>query len=394
MKKMNIGLLGYGTVGKGVEFLLKNEPNLNLQVIFRRNGKTDGPLMTDQIKRVIQDPKIDTIVEAMGGLEPAHTYLTEALKNGKNVITANKALVNAFGDELNVLAIKHKVSFLFSAACGGGIPYLPTMVEALKNENIVSVGGILNGTTNFIIDKMEREGLAFEEALKQAQALGYAEADPSSDLNGTDTMLKLRLAFAVGMGRWINQDSIDVTGISTLKAKDIEVFKQRQWSIRLLCFGKTGYGLFSARVEPTVIELNSEYASILENNNLAWFKTSSNQKTILKGQGAGSLPTASNILRDLNVIQNTTQRFLWEPMKTETANNGSVSHPYYVRMKKGIQSALLDLNQVEGWEDDHWVYHITTRLPVKTMHQEMKSLSLQGEVFFAGISVGGHHESL
>ena len=394
MKKLNLGLLGYGTVGKGVEILLNTQENMTLHAIFRRTGKATDLLMTDKISDLISDPKIDTIVEAMGGLEPAHTYLCEALRNGKNVVTANKALVNAFGDELNALAIKNKVSFLFSAACGGGIPYLPTIKEALNNESIVSVGGILNGTTNFIIDKMEREELPFEEALRQAQALGYAEADPSGDLSGLDTMYKLRLALAVGMGIWVNQESIDVSGISTLKAQDIAVFKQRKWSIRLLCFGRSSEGKIIAFVEPTLTDQDSQFAKILENNNLAWFKTASNKTTVLTGQGAGSLPTASNILRDLKVIQNKTERFLSDKMRTESADNSTKSHPYYVRTSKTVSSAFLDLNQVESWEDETFIYRITTIIPVKTMHKEMRILNQSGEVFFAGIALGGHHESL
>jgi homoserine dehydrogenase len=394
MKKLNLGLLGYGTVGKGVEILLNEQENMTLHAIFRRSGKATDPLMTDKISDLIRDPKIDTIVEAMGGLEPAHTYLSEALKNGKSVVTANKALVNAFGEELNALAIKNRVSFLFSAACGGGIPYLPTIKEALDTESVVSVGGILNGTTNFIIDKMEREALPFEEALRQAQALGYAEADPSGDLNGTDTMYKLRLALAVGMGIWVNQDSIDVTGINTLKAQDIAVFKQRNLSIRLLCFGNRSDGKIAALVEPTLTEENSQVAKILENNNLAWFKTAYDKTTVLTGQGAGSLPTASNILRDLKVIQNKTVRFLNDKMRTESVDNSTESHPYYVRTEKSIRSPFLDLNQVETWEDENFIYRITSTITVKTMHQEMRVLNQSGEVFFAGIALGGHHESL
>jgi len=394
MIKLNLGLLGYGTVGKGVEILLNEQENMTLHAIFRRSGKATDPLMTEMISDLTSNPKIDTIVEAMGGLEPAHTYLSEALRNGKNVVTANKALVNAFGDELNALAIKNRVSFLFSAACGGGIPYLLTIEEALNKESIVSVGGILNGTTNFIIDKMEREDLPFEEALRQAQALGYAESDPSGDLSGLDTMYKLRLALAVGMGIWVNQDSIDVSGISTLKTQDIDVFKQRHWSIRLLCLGKTGYGKITAFVEPTLVDQDSQFAKIRENNNLAWFKTVSNKTTVLTGKGAGSLPTASNILRDLKVIQNKTEHFLSDKMKTESADNSTESHPYYVRTSKTLSSAFLELNQVESWEDETFIYRITTIIPVKTMHQEMRILNQSGEVFFAGIALGGHHESL
>ena len=397
MKKVNIGLLGYGTVGKGVETLLKNEKNMTLHAIFRRPGKALEPLMTDKIEALVEDPAIDTVVEAMGGLEPAHTTLKQAILHHKNVVTANKALVNAFGEELNQLAIQNKVSFLFSAACGGGIPFLPTMAEAMKKTPLVAAGGILNGTTNFIIDKMERENLSFDEALGQAQALRYAEADPTGDLNGTDTMYKLRLAMAVIEKVWIDQDSILIAGIQNLKAVDIEHFKKRQWVLRLLAHGRSGYGKLSAYVQPTLLGLNSEEASIHDNNNLAWFKTFTGVKTVLTGQGAGSIPTATNVLRDLSAIQNTPQHdledqsllFLSPRMRKAIAENGVDKGSYYVRTDKKIVSPFLDQDPEERWEDDAYKYTITTRILILTMHEAMQSLSQQGEVFFAMIDERG-----
>lgn len=388
MKKLNIGMLGYGTVSKGVETLLNQQENMTLHAIFRRPGKAFGPLMTDQIRDLIDDPAIDTIVEAMGGLEPAHDYLAKAMIAGKNVVTANKALVNAFGDELNALAIKHQVSFLFSAACGGGIPFLPAMVESLNKHRITSLGGILNGTTNFIIDKMEREALSFEEALKQAQDLGYAEADPIRDLNGTDTRDKLRLAMAVGMKCWIDPDSIDFVGISALKAVDIAIFKTYHGKLRLVCFGHDGHGQTSAYVQPTLVDHKSDYAAILENNNLAWFKTANGETSALTGQGAGSLPTASNIIRDLITIQWGTQVFLNDTMPIKKADNLRDELAYYVRTSKGLHAPFLSDHTSESWEDEFWIFRITSPIKVKTMHREMKELSIQGEVFFAGIKPG------
>lgn len=387
MKKLNIGLLGYGTVGKGVEILLKNEPNMNLHVIFRRQGKAEGLLMTDQINQLISNPEIDSIVEAMGGLEPAHSYLRQALLNHKNVITANKALINAFGEELNQLALQNKVSFLFSAACGGGIPFLPTLVEAMKTSPVSAVGGILNGTTNFIIDKMERDNLPFEAALKQAQDLGYAEADPSGDLNGTDTMYKLRLALAVSQAVWVDQSSILVAGIQNLKAVDIRFFKEKQWALRLLAHGERKGSSLSACVEPTLLLIASEEATILENNNLAWFKPlGSPHKTVLKGQGAGSIPTATNVVRDLKASLAGPQLFLSSQMKTVRADNDTESGSYYLRVDQSIASDFLNLIGQETWETHPYRMLITREVKTKILHEEVKKLSTQGEVFFAKIA--------
>jgi homoserine dehydrogenase len=300
MKKLNIGLLGYGTVGKSVASLLQKQENMTLHAIFRRSGKAEETPMTDQIDDLLNDPQIDVIVEAMGGLIPAYDYIKKAILKGKHVVTANKALINAYGEELNQLAISQNVSLMFSAACGGGIPFLPTMIS--HSTPIRKVGGILNGTTNFIIDKMEREHLSFNDALQQAQASGYAEADPSSDLNGIDTMYKLRLALAIGMHTWIDLESIDEEGIAHLKDSDIKYFTQQKYKCRLMAYGEKTLKGFFACVEPTCVELSSLEALTLENNNLAWFENKDLQRFELSGQGAGGLPTASNVLRDLNSI--------------------------------------------------------------------------------------------
>jgi homoserine dehydrogenase len=394
MKKLNIGLLGYGTVGKGVHHVLNNTENMTLHAVFRRSGKATEALMTDDYESLINDPAIDTIVEAMGGLEPAYFFLKQALLKGKNVVTANKALVNAYGDELNRMAIQNNVSFLFSAACGGGIPYLPSLILAQQKETILAVGGILNGTTNFIIDKMEREKLSFEEALTQAQTLGYAEADPSGDLNGTDTMYKLRLALAVGLETWAELDSIDVAGIQVLKDIDIRIFEKKQWKLRLMCFGKLEKGSLSAYVEPTLVGDTDPEAFITENNNLAWFETASHQKTSLKGQGAGSIPTATNVLRDLETILDHGGRMLKENITSKKANNNTENHTYYVRTPLSVQSSFLDQHQASAWVEGTSRFTLTTSVPVSLMHQEMKKLSQESEVFFASIRQGVHHESL
>lgn len=394
MKKLNIGLLGYGTVGKGVQSVLNNTPNMTLHGIYRRSGKATDPLMTDKIDELLLDPSIDTIVEAMGGLDPSYTYLKQALSQGKNVVTANKALVNAHGNELNALAIQNKLSFLFSAACGGGIPFLPTMLQAQEKETIVALGGILNGTTSFIIDKMEREKLTFEAALTQAQSLGYAEADPTGDLNGTDTMYKLRLAVAVGLELWIDQDSIDLAGIESLKAIDIATFEKNHWKLRLLCFGKRENDIISAYVEPTLVNQEDPEALIFDNNNLAWFETASHQKTTLTGQGAGSIPTATNVLRDLHTILADGGRMLKENFPTQKADNRAECHTYYVRTDQSLKSDFLEKHQAKSWVEGSSQITLTKSIPVRLMHEAMKLLSLENDLFFASIRSGGTHESL
>jgi len=187
--RIGIGLLGYGTVGKGLESLLTDKASdaFFIAKILRRISKANRSDMVESIEDLLSDPKIEIVVECLGGIEPARTYIIEALKAKKSVVTANKALINRFGDELDTCAKENGVVLRFSAAVGGGIPYLSTLIEVKKHTQISAIGGILNGTSNFILDKMERESCAFEEAVSEAQTLGYAEQDPSADILGWDS---------------------------------------------------------------------------------------------------------------------------------------------------------------------------------------------------------------
>jgi len=381
MKKLNIGLLGYGTVGKAVATLLLEQENMTLHGIFRRSGKADESIMTDQVDDLLLNPQIEVIVEAMGGLIPAYDYIKKAILNGKHVVTANKALINAYGEELNQLALTQNVSLMFSAACGGGIPFLPTMIS--HTIPIRKVGGILNGTTNFIIDKMEREHLSFSDALKQAQSSGYAEADPSSDLNGIDTMYKLRLALAIGMHTWIDLESIDVEGIAHLKDIDIKYFTQQKYKCRLMAYGEKTVKGFLACVEPSLVEFSSLEARTIENNNLAWFENKDLQRFELSGQGAGGLPTASNVLRDLNSIIEKTSWTLPSVMNEDQADNQLDHQNYLIRTPSDLNSPFLEKYTGQSRIFSGVLYRTLYEVPVNEMHEEVFRLREKNEVFFA-----------
>jgi len=382
MKNVNIGLLGYGTVGKALASLLQDQENMTLHAIFRRSGKVEDSRMTDQIDDLLLNPKIDVIVEALGGLIPAYDFVKKAILNKKHVVTSNKALVNAYGDELNTLAISNNVSFLFSAACGGGIPYLATMLQHQTLFQIKKVGGILNGTSNFILDKMERDHLGFNEALKQAQDLGYAEADPSSDLDGIDTMYKLRLALAVATQTWIDLDSIDVEGIRYLKDVDINYFAQQKWKCRLMATGEKSALGFSASVEPTLVELTSLEAMCLENNNLVWFENKDHQRFELTGQGAGGVPTATNILRDLNSILEKNSWMLPTMMNEGQTDNTLDHQNYIVRSDVDVNSDFLEKYTGQSRLFSGVLYRTLYDVPVKAMHEEVKRLREKDELCF------------
>ena len=392
MRTLTIGLLGYGTVGKSLDALLKNEPALHIAAIFRRKGKAQGERMTEDPLSVVANPIIDTVVEVLGGLHPAYELVQQALQNGKHVVTANKALVNAYGDEFKRLASDHGVSFLFNAACGGGLPYLSSMIDSRASGSIVAVGGILNGTTNFMIDQMERKQLSFAEALAQAQALGYAEADPSGDIDGIDTLNKLRLALVVSSNRWVEVSSVNVEGIRSLDALDISFLKANGYKVRLLCYGQLSDTSRVAYVEPTLVHADESESAILENNNIAWFSQDGQVRHELIGQGAGGLPTAGNVLGDLHHIQRQTSSML--PMDTVLvqADNTQAIHAYYVRHPMTVRHAILESLTVEKYVLGDMVYRFTSPVSVSRFHGLMRAVRAQHPVFFAGLLAGGAHE--
>lgn len=388
MRTLTIGLLGYGTVGKSLDSLLKNHDALTVAAIFRRQGKALEPRMSDDPLQVVANPAIDTVVEVLGGLHPAYELVKTALQNGKHVVTANKALVNAYGDEFKRLAQAHHVSFLFNAACGGGLPYLSSMIDSRADGSISSVGGILNGTTNFMIDQMERQHLTFGEALRQAQALGYAEADPSGDIDGIDTLNKLRLALVVSSNRWVEVTSVQVEGIRNLEAVDIAFLQANGFKVRLLCYGEMSETKHLAYVEPTLVKADESESAILANNNIAWYSQEGHPRQELIGQGAGGLPTAGNILRDLEHIQRSTSSML--PMDTVLvqADNAQESHPYYVRHGLALRNNALEALTVEKYVLGDEVYRFTGPVSVTAMHALIQSLRHHHPVFFAGLLSG------
>lgn len=267
---MKIGLLGMGTVGGGVRELAERLPDVKIARILERVHTR--PEMTNHIENILRDDSISLIVETMGGLHPAYEFAVQSLESGRHFVTANKLLVSAYGRELQALARRRGVGFLFGAACGGGIPYLSNLAAAREGDHILRVGGILNGTTNYMLDAMQTRGLDYAAALREAQALGYAEQDPTSDVEGLDTLRKLILAVAVGMRRWLREGDIPVRGISGVLPQDIAWAREHGFALRLCAFGAEQGEQISACVEPAMCPLASSEASVTGNLNQAWYE--------------------------------------------------------------------------------------------------------------------------
>ena len=296
---MKIALLGYGTVGRGVDGIIRsNVPGIEVARILELPDRLSDPRMTADYADIVDDPEIDVVVECMGGIEPAHTFIARALGVGKHVVTSNKAVVAAHFAEFARLAEEHDVAFLIEASVGGGIPWIASIQKVRRIDEVRSFQGIMNGTTNYIIDSMLREELDFHVALGRAQELGYAERDPSADIDGIDvankTIISACVAFDVDCVR-----DLPVSGIRNLTKADLDLFATRGLTVKLFGRGVCRDGRYAVSVEPVAIPLQSLEAAVPSNFNLVSLEGFTVGPLKFYGQGAGSLPTGNAIVQDV-----------------------------------------------------------------------------------------------
>ena len=297
---MNVALLGFGVVGRGVYDLTLDRSDINIKyVVCLEDVTLPGVTVTRDYQQILNDETVDTVVEAMGGLHPAWDFVKAAIEAGKNVVTSNKAMAATFYDELLPLVQEKKVLFRCTAAVGGGIGWLSELGRVRRCETVLSVGGIMNGTCNYILDNMTRQGLDYDVALKQAQQLGYAEANPSTDVDGIDTWHKIILSSNVAFGVSLDKQSVPVCGIRNIQAADVAEFTKRGYTCKLISTGKRTENGFSAYVQPTLCKAEELEAHIPMNFNLITFEGASAGRQSLYGQGAGRYPTAYNVVQDL-----------------------------------------------------------------------------------------------
>ncbi len=319
MSEIRVGLLGLGTIGTGVARILLEQQ----QLMARRIGRTlrlvaaadrdierdrgldlSGVRLVDDAAAIVTAEDVDLVVELIGGYEPARSFVATAIENGKHVVTANKALIAKHGEELFPLAREHGVAIGFEAAVGGGIPCLKALREGLAANAIESVYGILNGTCNFILTKMENEGADYADVLKQAQQLGYAEADPTFDVEGVDTAHKLSILAAMAFGSKIRFDEVFTEGISRITAADIEAVAELGYRIKLLGIAKPHgrHGEVESiemRVHPTLVPVTSQIAQVSDSYNAVQLSGDFVEHTMYFGRGAGERPTASAVVADI-----------------------------------------------------------------------------------------------
>ena len=377
---MKVAVLGFGTVGVGVWDMLEKAPGLERGLVLVRPGKENEDFKVSSMEAICADKSIDAVAEVMGGVEPAFSYVSMALRAGKHVVTSNKALVAAKGIELNNIAREMGVSFLFSAACGGAVPFLHNLSLAALDDEIESLGGILNGTTNFMLDSMQSEGMDYAEALSIAQKLGYAEADPTADVSGMDALRKIMLACAVAYDK-LPVDDFAREGIESITADDVKDFQAMGLTCRLVTSGGDNGESVYAYVEPVLFSAGAAECSVLKNFNMAKYYGANSGSIVYIGQGAGRYPTASAVIRDLYCIGGVPM--FRDSVHEVVADNSACVHSYYVRCE-AKDAAVFDF--AESRADGENVRGVVKPLAVTEMHAKAAAIREKGgKIFFAAM---------
>jgi len=314
VKTINVGIVGYGVVGNGVAKILLEEKeiltkksgiNINLKKVFTRNWNKNFSYPLPQnlkafsLEEILNDKEINIIVELTGGIDFPYKLISEAIKKGKHVVTANKALLAEKGKEIFDLAEKYKIRIGFEASVAGGIPIIRALREGLVANKIKKIYGILNGTTNFILTEMYKRGKDFKEALEQAQKLGYAEADPTLDINGTDAGHKIAILASLSFGGFLDFKDVYIEGIENIERIDIALGRELGYTLKLLAIAKEGNHGFEIRVHPTFLPSEHPLAKVDGVFNAIMVEGNNVGETMFYGKGAGSLPTASAVVSDI-----------------------------------------------------------------------------------------------
>ena len=389
---MKIAVMGFGTVGTGVEeilfkkrdALLKNNFDIEIEKILIKNkNKERFPhnkdlVFTDDFDEILNSD-VDTVIDVTSNLEETYERIVKLMKAGKNIVTANKAVVSKYFENLNMLARENNIYFSYEASVAGAIPIIHPIMEEAFFSQMDKVYGILNGTSNYILSKMELEGSSYEDVLKDAQDLGYAEADPTADVGGFDAMRKIRILSSLIYNAKIEEDDIFTFGISNIKKSDFDFAKEKGYSIRLLAKSKLSDGKINISVIPTFLKDNF-FAKTFDGTNAikVWGENFSSYE--LKGPGAGKLETADAIMRDLLRIlaKREIKTFYDAENSYEVTNN--LKNKFYIRTSQ-ISNQLKNLVEEEKYiGQDHHI--ITKKISLDDLENSIKDLD---DIFIAEI---------
>ena len=351
-KEIKAALLGAGTVGGGVyklverrsaEMQAKVGADLKITKVMVKNlqKKREGipsEVLTDDWEGIINDPEISIVIELMGGVEPARIYILQALEAGKNVVTANKDLLAEHGQELMEAAERNHCDICFEAAVGGGIPIIRPLKECLAGNEITEVMGIVNGTTNYILTKMTQEGWDFDDALKEAQRLGFAESDPTADVEGLDAGRKMAILASIAFHSRVTFKDVDVKGITKITAKDIQYAKEFGYTLKLLGVARNEEGKMEVGVSPMMIPSTHPLANVNDSFNAVFVHGDAVDDAMFQGRGAGEFPTASAVVGDLISVARNMQYGCCGRIGCSCYKNlpmkpaGEARHKYFLRL--------------------------------------------------------------
>ncbi|WP_252234774.1 homoserine dehydrogenase [Clostridium sp. CH2] len=364
MKKVRIALLGLGNVGRGVCMIL----NSNKEEIMKRSGyeveiakilvrdtskargvEVSEELITTDFNEILKDDSIKIVLEIMGGIDPAKEYMIKCMNAGKHIVTANKMLIATHGDELFENADSNGVMFKYEASVAGGIPIINGIDESLTANKIKELYGIINGTTNYILTKMECDGFGFDEALKEAQDKGYAEADPTSDIDGYDAQYKLAILSSLAFGTKIDVDNVYREGITNINPIDMEYAKEFKMVIKLLAIVKEMNGKLELRVHPTMIPKKHPLANVYDSFNAVFVKGNAVGDLMFYGRGAGDLPTGSAVVSDvISMLRSNVDLENYNSVVKNNLWDREISDIKDVESKFYIRATVLDESGVLG----------------------------------------------
>ncbi|GBR75324.1 homoserine dehydrogenase [Candidatus Termititenax persephonae] len=361
--ELNIAVLGFGTVGAGVVKMLLHNGDLltkrtgkkltlkyvaDLDIKKDRGVKVPKNILTTDALRAVNDPAVDIVVEVIGGVQPAKKFIEAALKNKKQVITSNKEVIAKYGRAFIALAAQQQVNILFEASVGGGIPIINALTKALAGNNIRRIYGIVNGTTNYILTKMYRENTELDIALKEAQALGYAEADPTNDLDGHDVVYKLSILAGIAFNSHFNYQDIYREGIRGLSTVDIALAREFGYVIKLLAIGIAREAQqVELRVHPVMVPQKHPLATVNDSFNAVFVEGDCVGETMFYGRGAGELPTASAVIGDIVDLAlhyemgGTNPALHFNFMQKKIVPSGAISSEFFIRLQVKDEPGVL-----------------------------------------------------
>ena len=393
--------MGYGTVGSGVvEVIEKNKEEinkksneaLNIKYILDLRDFPGDPYedkIVHDVEVILNDPEVQIICETMGGLKPAYEFTKRALMSGKSVCTSNKELVATHGPELIQIAHEHTCNYLFEASVGGGIPIIRPLNYSLTAEKIDAISGILNGTTNYILTKMEREGAAFEEVLKEAQEKGYAERNPEADIEGYDACRKIAILSSLMCGKNVRYQDIYTEGITKITADDFKYAKVMDCTIKLLGLAKEENGGLYAMVSPFLISKSHPLSMVNDVFNAVCVHGNMLGDSMYYGRGAGKLPTASAVVSDVVDCARHIGKIItcfWDAEDVKLTNVDEVERAFFVRVEKAkeqeAKETFGDVKEITAGVDGEFAF-VTGRMSEKEFNEKAEKVGVISRIRFA-----------